>query len=355
MSAATQVPAAGKRKPKDRDFLQTREGMLFCVTGYLHPPDRYTAYLKYSPDPEGKWRDKQTAYRRELSYYHVSTVAGTVRYLEEHYPHYVHHCEVRDIRFSMVPHDRVARYFRPQERLQEILAGPQDALEEETSALVHYFTALAGLSPGDMGVTGSLLTKTHNTAFSDIDLLVYGQASAAVLRDRLGPEGTAWFRHPSEEERAAWCVRVAQNHGLSVEEAAYLARRRWNYGYFASRYVSIHAIRLDDEIDEEYGERIYRGRGAARLRVVLADVSEASFLPAVYAVEGVEVLEGDAAAAAVRYVISHEGLYRDIAQAGAIVEVCGKLEAANGVVDRLVVGAMEGSGGYIKPPLGMGG
>jgi len=42
------------RKPKDRDFVETLEGLLFCVVGYLHPPDKYTAYLKYSPAAEGR-------------------------------------------------------------------------------------------------------------------------------------------------------------------------------------------------------------------------------------------------------------------------------------------------------------
>ncbi len=148
---------------------------------------------------------------------------------------------------------------------------------------------------------------------------------------------------------------MAEHHPLSVDEAAYLARRRWNYGYFGPRYVSIHAIRRDEEIDEEYGQRTYRARGLARLRAVLADVSEALFLPAIYRVEGVEVLEGDAEAAGVRAIVSHEGLYCDVAEPGATVEAYGKLEAVNGRVDHLVVGAMEGAGGYIKPPLGTGG
>jgi predicted nucleotidyltransferase len=354
-ATATQVQSRGKHKPKDRDFVQTREGMLFCVTGYLHPPDRYTAYLKYSPDPDGRWRNGQTGYRRELAYYHVSTVAETVRYLEAHYPHYVSDCPVRDIRFSMVPRDYVARYFRPQERLQEILTAPRDSLEEETCALVAYLASVTGLSSEHLGVTGSLLTSSYNPAFSDIDLLVYGQANAARLKDRLGPEGTAEFRRPSPEELARWCEQVARQHPLSIEEAAYLAQRRWNYGYFGPRYVSIHAIRQDDEISEQYGDRIYRGQGAARLRAVLSDVSESCFLPAIYGVGDVEVLEGDPAAAGVCEIVSYEGLYCDIADTGAVVEAYGKLEAVNGVPNRLVIGTMQLAGGFIKPLPAMGG
>ncbi len=347
-TVATPAQPHSKRKPKDRDFVQTREGMLFCLTGYLHPPDRYTAYLKYSPDPEGRWRRGQTAYRRELAYYHVSTVAETIRYLETHYPHYVSDCPVRDIRFSMVPHDHVARYYRPEERLREILANPRDSLEEEVCALVAYLASISGLSSEHMGVTGSLLTSTHNPAFSDIDLLVYGQANAAHLRHRLGPQGTSRFHRPSAERLDRWSAQVAQRHPLSVEEAAHLARRRWNYGYFGPRYVSIHAIRRDEEISEGYGDRVYRGRGAAHIRTVLTDVSESLFLPAIYRVDGAEVLEGDPAAAGVQEIVSYEGLFCDVAYAGTAVEAYGKLEAVNGVPNRLVIGTMQPAAGFIR-------
>ena len=110
----------------------------------------------------------------------------------------------------------------------------------------------------------------------------------------------------------------------------------------------------DDEIDEEYGQRTYRGRGVARLRAVITDASEAMFLPATYAVARVEVLEGDAAAAAVQRIVSHEGLYCDIAGPGTPVEAYGKVEEVNGRVEQLVIGAMEGGGGFIKPPLRRG-
>ncbi len=343
-----------RRRPKDRDFVQTREGMLFCITGYLHPPDRYTAYLKYSPDPGGKWNDGQTAYRRELAFYHVSTVAETIRYLEEHYPQYVSDCPVRGIRFSMVPKAHVARYFRPEERMQEILADPRDSLEEEVCALADYMGSLAGLSAKEMGVTGSLLTYSHNPAFSDIDLLIYGGAQAARLKEQLGVEGTAEFRHASDKEVAGWCGRVVKNHGLSMEEAAHLARRRWNYGYFGSRYISIHAIRTDDEITEEYGSQVYGGQGEARVRAVVSDASESLFLPARYGVEDVEVLDGNLEAARIREIVSYEGLYNDMADAGDVVEAYGKVETVNGAPDRLSIGVMRPVRSYLKIA-GMGG
>jgi predicted nucleotidyltransferase len=197
-------------------------------------------------------------------------------------------------------------------------------------------------------VTGSLLTKSHNPEFSDIDLLVYGQAHAVRLKDRLGPDGTAEFLRPSPDKIARWCERTSQHHAISIEEAAYLAQRRWNYGYFGHRYVSIHAIRQDDEIREEYGERTYRGQGATRIRAILSDTSESMFLPAKYCVKDVQVLEGEPAATGVRELVSYEGLYSDVADVGALVEAYGKLETVNGTPSRLVIGTTRPAHGFIK-------
>ena len=48
------MSAGPRRPPKDRDFVETAEGFFFCLVGYLHPPDRYTAYLKYTPAESGR-------------------------------------------------------------------------------------------------------------------------------------------------------------------------------------------------------------------------------------------------------------------------------------------------------------
>jgi predicted nucleotidyltransferase len=93
---------------------------------------------------------------------------------------------------------------------------------------------------------------------------------------------------------------------------------------------------------------VYWGRGAAHIRAVLTNVSESLFLPAVYPVEGAEVLEGDPAAAGVREIVSYEGLFCDVPDAEATVEAYGKLETINGVPSRLVIGTMQPAAGFIR-------
>jgi len=342
------------RKPKDRDFVKTKEGMLFCVTGYLHPPDKYTAYLKYSPAPVGKWRGEGIAYRRELEYYRVDKVADTIAYLEQNYPHYVHYCPVRGIKFSMVPHEYVAKYFVPERRLRELLKSPRDPLEEEVCAFVAEIMAHTGLREEDFGVTGSILLGIHNPAFSDIDLLVYGLGNARRVRAMLKEGRSARIRPVAGRALEDWCASVAEHFPLSPDEARYLAGRRWNYGFFQGRYFSIHPTRRDEEIGENYGDRVYRERGMARIRAIVTDASESLFTPAVYKIEGVEVLEGEPG---IRHllteIVSYEGLFRDVVDDGEEIEARGKLESVNGQRYRLVVGTTMLRGeGYIKPVAG---
>jgi hypothetical protein len=328
--------------------------MFFCVTGYLHPPDRYTAYLKYSPTSEGKWEDDSTAYRRELPYYHVRNVARTIDYLEEHYPAYVSYCPVRDFRFSMVPRDRVARYYLPEERLPEILDSPQDQLEEEVRGLALQIAAEATLEPAVLGITGSVLIGLHNPAFSDIDLTIYGLDNARRLRKALREDNVPSVHRLGNQFTARWSKGIAERFPLTVEEARYFASRRWNYGSYRGRYFSIHPIRSDEEINEVYGDHVYRGCGTGRIRATVADAGEALFMPAIYQIEDVRLLEGDPAATGVRELVSYEGLYRDVVDAGSLVEAKGKVETVDGEPRRLVIGSLTlGGQGYVKPVRGI--
>lgn len=90
--------------------METPEGFFFCLVGDLHPPDRYTAYLKYTLAATGRWARGQVVYRRELPYYHVRNVARTIEFLEREHPKYVWDDPVRNVKFSFVPRDAVARY-----------------------------------------------------------------------------------------------------------------------------------------------------------------------------------------------------------------------------------------------------
>jgi len=338
------------RRPKDRDFIRTTEGMFFCVTGYLHPPDRFTAYLKYSPTSRGKWEDEFTAYRRELPYYHVRNVAKTIQYLEEHYPAYVYECPVRGFRFSMVPRERVAGYYIPERRMQEIINDARDPLEEQVHGLVEAMATVTGMESSALGITGSILIGLHNPDFSDIDLTIYGLRNARRLRRALLEREVLSIRPLDDGFISKWSKGIAERFPLTVEQARYFAKRRWNYGTYDGRYFSVHPIRADDEITEVYGEHTYRGQGSAHIEATVLDASESLFMPAVYRVHDVHLLAGNPAAAEVQEVVSYEGLFRDVADTGSVIEAKGIVETVDGQPARLVIGSTTLAGqGYVVP------
>ena len=325
------------RPPKDRDFVETVEGLFFCLVGYLHPPGRYAAYLKYTPAHAGKWARGDVAYRRELPYYHVRHVRRTLEWLEAEHPRYLWTDPATGLRFSHVPVDWVARYYVPEHRLAEIVANPADPLERETRDLATLLAGAAGLPLEALGVSGSILLGLHNPAFSDIDFLVYGADSARRLRAVIdGLEGEGLVRLP-EGRRAQWRAETSTRFGLDGDAVANLEARRWHYRLFRGRYVSFHPTHADHEIREAYGDRRYTPLGRAVAEARVTDAGEAMFLPAVYRVADVRWHEGGPGP--LEEIVAFEGLYCNAADAGERIVVTGHLEADRAGGRRLVVGS----------------
>jgi len=335
------------RRPKDRDFVETKEGFFFCLVGYLHPPDRYTAYLKYTPADTGPWSRGEIFYHRELPYYHVRNVLKTVEVLEQYHPEYVWFDPVRSLKFSFVPKEAVAHYYLPEERLTEILRTPADPLEDAVQRLVELLTTVGGLPPEAFGITGSILLKVHNPAFSDIDLLVYGRENAQKVKGAVEALKGGPIQELEPQRRAQWRTETAGRFALGPEDVAYLGRRRWNYFLFQGRYVSVHPTRLDAEILERYGDHRYKRVGPATVEATVTDAAESLFLPAIYRLADVKFIDGGPFR--VQELVSFEALYCQIADPGDPILARGQVEEEESGSCRLVVGsAALHDGGLIR-------
>jgi predicted nucleotidyltransferase len=331
------------RKPKDRDFLETEEGMFFCVTGYLHPPDKITAYLKYSPVTEGKWKKNDTAFRRELPYYHVFSVSKTIEYLKKEYPQYVHFCPVRNITMSMVPKVYIRNYYHPENRLAHISSSPHDALEEKVAAFAEDIMNDLTIPLDSLGITGSILIGLHNPSFSDIDLIVYGKDHSHILKN--GLQTLEHVEPLKDAKKKEWIQHKIKIFNMRKSQAERFAARKWNYGFYKNTYFSVHPTRRDGEITEVYGDVLYTGMGAATVQAEIVDSSESMFLPARYTVELLEILEGNPVS--IDEIISYEGVYCDAFLEGEKIEARGRLEQVNGRY-RLVLGTLEVDNQYIQ-------
>lgn len=324
----------GHRRPKDEDFVETQEGLFFRVLGYLHPPDGYTAYLHYDRAESG---GAGAGYRKIPHRFNAAGIAGTIRYLEQRYPHYVVDDPVQGVRLSLVPRSHVRRHLLPEVRLAEVLARPRDPLEALVRTLAMSLAEAAEISPSALGVTGSVLAGIHNPQTSDIDLVSYGHQAVRRLKPvlcRRPPDGL----QPVEDERMRhWVWEFVHDFPLTPAEAHYLAGRRWNCGRFGGRFFSLWAVRADEEITETYGERSYRALGAARVHAVVDNAREAIFLPAIYGVRLLSVVEGPQAE--ITQIVAYDMRFVDAFDRGAVVEAVGQAEAVSDGTYRLVVGS----------------
>ncbi|HUV54430.1 MAG TPA: hypothetical protein VMW03_04425 [Candidatus Krumholzibacteriaceae bacterium] len=335
-------------KPKDRDMVETRDGLMFVVVGYLHPPGKVTAYLKYIPTAEGKWGRGDARYTRALRYYHVTQVENTYGYLRESHPDYLYDCPVRNITVTCVPLSDVKRYYDPVERVDSLTReGPSDPLEEKLHGLVEYLREHADVE-GRIGVTGSILTRSHNPEFSDMDLTVYGhdeslRVKEAILKARR--EGVV--RPRNRRERDEWVKQRSEKFPLSREELRRIASTRWNYGFYRGTYFSIHPTRTDEEITESYGDYTYSQLGEVKGAAVVSDAEESIYLPAIYRVTDSKLEKRETH---VSEIVSYEGIYGGLFTEGEKVEFSGILERYEGKEEghRVVLGGAGSTGGYVK-------
>jgi predicted nucleotidyltransferase len=333
-------------KPKDRDFIETIDGYLFCVLGYLHPPDGYTAYLKYITSKNGKWERNGTKYDRSIPYYQVSQVEKTYKYLKNNHPEYLFQCKVRNIEISWVPKKRVKRYYYPRNRLNEIqIRGPKDPLEDKLLQLTNIFTS-SSVIPGSFGVTGSILTETHNPKFSDIDITVYGKKESHTLKEALLDlkQESKDILGMTKRQKHEWVQNRRGKFQLSTEDLWRIVDRRWNYGYFKDVYFSVHPTYLDEEINENYGDNVYNRIKEVCGTAVVTDSTDSIFNPATYKVSECSPLPD------VSEIVSFEGIFGGLFEEGDRIKFKGVLEEIKGKNPhkRVIIGGAASKNSYIK-------
>ncbi|MFQ6077454.1 MAG: hypothetical protein ACE5Z5_15215, partial [Candidatus Bathyarchaeia archaeon] len=151
-----------------------------------------------------------------------------------------------------------------------------------------------------------------------------------------------------------WCESKSRLYPLTQDEARLLYHRKWDRGVFEGTPFSVHPVRIESEVGERYGDRLYTPIGIIEAEARVVDSSEAIFLPAVYLVDNVEMAEGPSVWE-IREVVSYEGLYRDLASEGEYIVFKGKLERVEDQKSgkthyRVLVGSSEARGeDYIKP------
>jgi len=335
------VKTSSKWLPRDGDVILSREGFIFYVFGYEHPPGRALAFLKYIPEAfselfpldflDVRWRLGDIVLLRPKNLYTPRNYRSIIGVFREHFPHYVYDCPINGKTVICVPFSHISRVFPPDACLQSLLrSGSLDRLQSLAVGLVRLLSEASGVALDDFGVHGSIALGMHRRG-SDIDLVVYGAENFRRVEkavSRLVDEGV-----------------LAYAPKLPID-----AVRRHRGLYRGVPFV-YNAVRKPEEIRTRYGDSTYRALHPMRVRCRVAGDGEAMFRPAVYQVDSVETLNG-AASEEPREVVSMIGLFRNVARIGDWIEASGMLERVSPRTGRpyyrLVVGSGR-PGEYIRP------
>lgn len=319
-------------KLRDRDAIVTPEGLIFRVYGYTHPPEGYICDLEYAPEAHFK-SDNPKAPR--VGGFYKFYEDESWRFLNEQFPKYFLLHKPLDMKVIGVPRQDIMEVRQPQEALRRLLEKPPEdellkALHEVLEATVYPLK----LPMNEVGVFGSLLHGFYNPKYSDIDLIIYGRDNLKQIRrllQELYEDKASGFYN---EFRASSAIygKVWRYRNLSPEEFLWHQRRKLIYSVFHNPAykrdikVEFEPVKKWSEIHNEYDEieKITR-RGWIKALLRVKDDSDAPYMPSVYAVEPLEILEGQKVSD-IKRVVSYLEEYRMQAWKGETIYVEGNLE-----------------------------
>ncbi|MEM3580025.1 MAG: nucleotidyltransferase domain-containing protein [Candidatus Bathyarchaeia archaeon] len=320
---------------RDRDAIITREGLIFRVFGYTHPPDGFVCDAEYAPSNLFKSANPK-AYRTDGAnvFYKFYEDEGW-RFIEANYPQYMILYEPIGRKVVGVKNSNVAGIKKPEEALKRLIEKePKDELLKALQKVLEATVVNSGLSIMDFGVFGSLLQGFYHPRFSDIDMVVYGRKNLERIREvlqELYMDKNSGFSNEFEDDSSIK-GKVWRFKNIRSEEFIWHQRRKLIYGVFydeaSGRTIKVEFEPVKDwsEIRNEYGQvrRITR-EGWVKALLRIKDDSEAPFMPSIYHVETVKIIEGPKVRDLKR-VVSYLEEFRMQAWSGEIVYAEGNLE-----------------------------
>ncbi|RLE80594.1 MAG: hypothetical protein DRJ36_02075 [Thermoprotei archaeon] len=317
-------------KLRDRDAVVTSEGIIFRVYGYFHPPRAYVCDVEYAPSTIYRTDDPRAIRTGSGQTYYKFYADGGLRFVVENYPQYTVFYEPLGRRLVGVHEDQIVEIRKPDERLKRILKEPRDELLEALHEVLGIVMDASGLKVSDFGVFGSLLHGFYHPSYSDLDLTVYGGEKIRRLREALkelymrGRIIQNEFADVDALRGKAW-----RFERYTTEEYIWHQRRKLIYGvYLGNRKIKVEFEPVKDwsEIKNEYDPKCrITWVGWVKAKARIADDKDAPYIPSIYELENVRIIDGPRVAD-VKRVISYVEEYRLQAFKGEDVYVEGNLE-----------------------------
>jgi predicted nucleotidyltransferase len=335
-------------RARTRDFIYTIDDLFLATTSYLHPEDRIISFLRYIPDSQGERSKNGSRYSK------VDTQQA-YQFIKEKYPEYLFDSGVTGEKMMGVPLDKVSEILRPENRLQEIIANPDNELLEKVVKVSDFFHQEASIDYKYMGVSGSILPGLYDPQVSDIDFVIFGlenHRNAVETFSRLKNEPESPLKGISSEFWDWLYDKRIKDSSLSIEEFKWYENRKSNRGVVEGVLFDILCTRNWDEIKGTYYGTENQSLGVLKVECIVTDALASYDNPAVYKVDDVKILEGPELP--VDELASFTHTYAGQVKEGERVIAQGKLEkitdkSTGQSINRLVVGTTrESVREYIK-------
>jgi predicted nucleotidyltransferase len=324
-------------KLRDRDSVLTQEGVLFRIFGYNHPPNAYICDAEYASNKIFQSTDHRAPREGKNSLFYKFYNDEGIKFIAKKYPHYMFFHEMLGLEFVGIAEKDLYKVHKPQERLIELLnQGPTDELLAAMERTLKIATDNSGLSPKDFGVFGSMLHAFHHPKYSDIDFTIYGKEQNAKICQTLqelykDPQSGLSNEFASDKvmEGKRWLFT-----NFDVKDFIWHQRRKQIYGFYDDRKKSGRVIKAEfepvkawSEITNEYNARHYiTKRGWTKIKARVTTDDDGPFIPSVYGIEPLEILEGPQVAGEVTRVFSYMEEFRQQVHKDEVVIVEGNLE-----------------------------
>ena len=321
---------------RDRDAIETAEGLIFRVFGYSHPPSAYICDAEYASAEIFESKDPRAPRTgKDKLYYKFYNDEG-MKLVVKKYPQYQVFHEMLGLNLVAVKDNFIVEARKPELRLQTLLeAEPTDALLAAMERVLMISLNNSGLRTEDFGVFGSMLHGFHHPKYSDIDLIVYRKRENATMRktlQNLYAEKASGFHNEFESDHAM-AGKDWRFKNLTVEDFLWHQRRKQIYGLYDDRATGrnikteFEPVKAWSEIKSEYNPKTRIGqKGWVRLKARVTADDEAPFIPSIYGIEPLEVLDGAKEAIQANRVFSFMEEFRQQAQIDEEIVVEGNLE-----------------------------
>jgi len=323
-------------KLRDRDAIQTVEGLIFRVFGYSHPNDAYICDAEYASQNIFKSTDPRAPRTATNQTFYKFYNDEGMKLVSNQFQKYAIYHEMLRQKVVGVHLADIYRVRKPEERLQELIhTPPKDELVEATMKVLNVVTKKSGLKAKNFGVFGSMLHNFHHPKYSDIDLTVYGKKENKKIRKALQTlykEKNSHF-HNEFKSTKVMAGKQWRFKNFTVEDFVWHQRRKQIYGLYDDQNsgrtikAEFEPVKAWDEITSEYDpQTIIKRKGWVKLKARIKADDEAPFIPSIYGIEPLKVLDGPKDALEAKRIFSFMEEFRLQAEKDETVIVEGNLE-----------------------------